>query len=99
MANVTEARNATNAQGRALHDAGVQLADSVGVEARADAGVEQRLVLEVADGCDGGGEGAVPYARPTGVARALDSRQASCALAFRNRSGAAVGDERRAGAQ
>src|SRR5205814_3999636 len=78
-----------------IHHAGVQLDHAVGVQARADAGVEERLILHVADRGDSCFERAAADALPARLERALDRGLPIRELGRRNRAGAAVDDEGR----
>jgi len=91
---VAQARRRADAEIGTLHDARIQLDHAVGVEASADAGVQQRLVLHVADRRHHRRQRAVADPRPARVARALDGGLAVGAFVNGNRAGAAVDDER-----
>lgn len=97
VTHVLEPRRAARPQLRSLHHASVQLNHPVEVEAGADAGVEERLVLHKANRGQHGLEGTAAYRAPAGVARALDGRLPERQLGFRYRAGSAVDDERRPG--
>lgn len=97
MADVAQACRASGAKSRALHDARVELDLTVGVEARADAGVEERLVLHVPHGHHGGGECAQSDRGPAGVPGALDGGLAKWQLRLRDGASAAMNDQRRTG--
>jgi hypothetical protein len=97
VAHILQACDAAGAQRGALHDAGVQLDITVGVQAGAYAGVEKWLVLHVADGGDRRGQRAITDPRPAKVQRALDGFLAVWALGGRNRSRTAVDYERGSG--
>src|ERR1700687_480200 len=72
MPNVFEPGDPAGAKLRALHHAGVQLHHTVKVEARTDAGVEERLVFHEPDRRNHCGQGTAGDSRPTGVACSLD---------------------------
>jgi hypothetical protein len=81
----------------AFHHAGVELDDTVEVQARSDAGIEERLVLHVPDGGRRRGQGAVADLRPARIACSLDSGLPERAFSFGDRPRAAVDDQRRPG--
>lgn len=95
MTHVFEPRHAARPQLGPLHDPGVQLHDSIQVEARADAGVEQRLVFHQPDRGQYRGQRSGADLRPAGVARPLDGRLPEGTLPFGDRTGSAVDDQRR----
>ena len=97
MAYVLEPSGAARSQLGSLHHAGVELHNPIQVETGADAGVEERLVFHQADRSQDGSESSAAYLTPTGVARPLDGGLPQRALAFGDRAGSAVDDERRPG--
>ena len=97
MAHILEPGGAARSQPGSLHHACVQLHNPIQVEASADAGVEERLVLHQTDRGDDGSQGSAAYLTPTGVARSLDSGLPERTLTFGDRAGSAVDDERRPG--
>jgi hypothetical protein len=97
MADVFEAGSATRSQLGPHHHPGVELDDPVQVEAGAYARVEERLVLHQPDRGEHRGQGSAAYLTPAGVAGSVDSRLPGSPLAFRDRAGSAVDDERRPG--
>jgi len=94
---VPQARHSAGASIPPVHHAGVQLDHAVGVQARADAGVEERLVLHVAHRGDCCFERAAADALPAHLERALDRGLPIGELGLRDRAGAAVDDEGRRG--
>jgi hypothetical protein len=76
MADVLNGSYTAGAEAVADHDAGVELDHPLRVEAGADAGVEDRLVLETAHGRDHGRQRTVLDRGPAGIETALDSRLA-----------------------
>jgi hypothetical protein len=90
---VPQASNTARAQIRTHHHAGVELDHPIVVEARPDAGVEQRLVLHVAHRRDDSFEGSITDARPALLARSVDGGLAQRELGLGNGPGAAVDDQ------
>jgi hypothetical protein len=97
MAHVLEPGRAARPQLHSFHDPGVKLHDAVKVEARADAGVEERLVFHEPDSSEDGRQGTAGDLGPTGIAGALDGSLPGSALCFRYGPGSAVDDQSRAG--
>jgi hypothetical protein len=95
MAHVGQAGRAAGSQRPAFHHTGVKLDDTVGVEAGADAGVEQGLVLHVPHRRDRRLQRAITDARPPGIARALDGGLAFIAFDLRDGPSPSVDDEGR----
>ena len=93
MPDVAQAGRAAGASVPPVHDAGVQLDHPVGVQARTDAGVEERLVLHVAHRGNSCFERAAADALPACFERALDGGLPFRELGRRDRAGAAVDDE------
>src|SRR5919199_716335 len=93
MADVAHRGHPSRPQPRALHDAGVELDRAFAVEAGADACVEDRLVLHLADGRDHRSESAGADLRPTNGERSLDRGLTLRPLAAGRIAGAAVDDE------
>src|SRR5213593_477760 len=97
MADVTQARGRPDAQAIALHHTGVELNLAVGVEAGADARVEQGLVLHAPNGRNRRRERAFADAPPALVPGALHRCLTIPAFVLRYGSRAAVDDQGRAG--
>ncbi len=94
MAHVFQAGSSAGAELRPLHHPGVQLHLAVRVEARADAGVEKRLVLHVANRRDGRHQRSIFDPRPAQLEGPLDGGLAQRAFSRRNGPGTAVDYER-----
>ena len=96
VAHVLQTGNPTCPEVGAHHDAGVQLDDSVSIQAGADAGVEEGLVFHEPDGGHHGGQRPIADLRPGGVSCPLDGGLPERTFRVGDWTGAAMDDQRRA---
>ena len=96
VAHVLQTGNPTCPEVGAHHDAGVQLDDSVHIQAGADAGIEERVVFHKPDRGHHRGQRSVADLRPGGVPCPLDGGLPERAFRVRDRTGSAMNDQRRA---
>jgi hypothetical protein len=96
MAHVANRAHAPGSKLGTLHHAGVELDVTFQVQAGPDPSVEERLVLELADGGHSRGESALADERPTCREGPLDRRLPLRAFGDRHWTSAAVDDQSRA---
>ena len=94
MAHIANTRDAPRPQVPALHHACIQLRLAIRIQARADAGVQERFVLHVADGRDNGGQRTLADLGPPHLQGAVDGGLAARPLGGGNGARASVDYER-----
>jgi hypothetical protein len=97
MTHVAHARHPSGSQVGALHHPRVELNFAFEVEAGADAGIQERLVLQAANGGDRGRQSAVTDQCPSHRQRPFDGGLTEGALGNADRARTTVDDQGRAG--